>query len=120
MVELLKNILVLIGVMGGLWKLIEGALKFIPTKKLQKAETENLNVTTQKEIISDLIKWSETLEERLKKSIQEFEENRTELLSIIEKLKDRIKDLEHKNNKMKRENKELLLQLSEFKNRKNE
>lgn len=60
----------------GLWKVIEILLKIRTERKVREAETKNLNVQAEGQIVGNWIQWSQHLEQRVKELEAVAEDNR--------------------------------------------
>ncbi|WP_281989702.1 hypothetical protein [Aquimarina aggregata] len=72
-------------------------LQYRTQKKLKHAQIENLNVQANDVVISNLLKWSEKMEQRideLEKDNLAMKKDNREMKVIITKQRERINDLE--------------------------
>ena len=88
----------------GFWKLIDLVLKYRTDKRLKNAEIENINASTEKQIIDNWVTWAQNLEVRLKNSDD-----------LNERLYKKIECLEKKMKEVVKKNKELIAEITELK-----
>ncbi len=74
----------------GVWKVIELLFKTLLEKRLKSAETKNLNVQAEAQIVGNWINWSQHLEQRVKELEAVADENR----KLKEKLESQRKMIE--------------------------
>jgi N-glycosylase/DNA lyase len=94
------NIITIVLGATGLWKLIELLFKMRLEKRLREAETKNLNVQAEGQIVGNWIQWSQHLEQRVKELEAVADDNRKLMQKVesqrmmIESQKARIIKLE--------------------------
>ena len=74
----------------GLWKVIEVFFKMRSEKKVREAETKNLNVQAEGQIVGNWIQWSQHLEQRVKELEAVADDNR----KLMEKVESQRKMIE--------------------------
>lgn len=111
--DILKLIAVIFGATG-FWKLMEVLLRLRMDRKLQKAETSNLYVQANSQIVDNWVGWSQKLEQRVK----ELEGCNTEMKQTINTQRKRINELEKHIGSLEKRNKELTGKLEELKREK--
>jgi septal ring factor EnvC (AmiA/AmiB activator) len=94
----------------GIWKVIELLIRARFDKRLRSAETKNLHVQAEGQIVGNWIQWSQHLEQRVKELEVVAKENRKLMKMVesqsgmIESQKNRIFELEQKMKTLQKEN----------------
>ncbi len=94
----------------GIWKVIELLIRARFDKRLRSAETKNLHVQAEGQIVGNWIQWSQHLEQRVKELEAVANENRKLIKKVesqsdmIESQKNRIFELEQKVKTLQKEN----------------
>tara|TARA_R110000868_G_scaffold46842_2_gene154353 strand:+ start:552 stop:926 length:375 start_codon:yes stop_codon:yes gene_type:complete len=94
----------------GIWKIIELLIRAKFDKRLRTAETKNLHVQAEGQIVGNWIQWSQHLEQRVKELEVVAKENRKLMKMVesqsgmIESQKNRIFELEQKVKTLQKEN----------------
>jgi TolA-binding protein len=105
----------------GVWKIIELLIRARFDKRLRTAETKNLHVQTEAQIVGNWIQWSQHLEQRVKELEAVANENRKLIKKVqsqrdmIEGQTQRIVELEQKVKTLQKENLALRKQILDIK-----
>jgi len=105
----------------GIWKVIELLIRARFDKRLRIAETKNLHVQAEAQIVGNWIQWSQHLEQRVKELEAVARENRKLIKRVesqsdmIESQKNRIFELEQKVKTLQKENLALRKEILELK-----
>lgn len=105
----------------GVWKIVELLIRTWFDRRLKAAETKNLHVQAEGQIVGNWIQWSQHLEQRVKELEAVAEENRKLMQMVktqrdmIETQKGRISQLESKVKSLQEENLALKKQIAQLK-----